>query len=204
MRKCGKTYIETSVSGKGLHIFGTTKGMDVRAFSKDGDMEFYQKSHFIAVTGDGTGFVNLESFDKPDMKSLIERKCEKRTAWNGAGAGIEGLSTMSDRDVVEKASKAKHGETFKALYDGQDLQNNHSNSDMSLMNRLAFWCNGDKEQMLRIFATSGLFRSDKSPDYYEGTAIKAIRDVNPKIGSKSIDFPKKPPVNNSGSGFGKR
>ena len=83
---------------------------------------------------------------------------------------------MSDRDVVEKAINSKHGETFKALYEGQDLQNNHSNSDMSLMNRLAFWCNGDKEQMIRIFATSGLFRPGKSPDYYESTAIKAIRD----------------------------
>ena len=207
LRKCGKTYIETSVSGKGLHIFGTTQGMDVRAFSRDGDMEFYQKSHFIAMTGDGTGFVNLESFDKPDMKSLIERKCDKRGEWKGAGAGIEGLSTMSDRDVVEKAYKAKHSETFKALYEGQDLQNNHSNSDMSLMNRLAFWCNGDKEQMLRIFATSGLFRPDKSPDYYETTAIKAIRDTTERYQpnmSNPTNTVKKPPVNNSGSGFGKR
>jgi len=48
---------------------------------------------------------------------------------------------------------------------------------MSLMNLLAYWCNGDKEQMLRIFATSGLFRPNKSPDYYEGTAIKALRSM---------------------------
>ena len=113
---------------------------------------------------------------------------------------------MSDRDVVEKACKSKHGETFKALYNGQDLQNNHSNSDMSLMNRLAFWCNGDKEQMLRIFATSGLFRPDKSPDYYEGTAIKAIKDTSGRFqpNTSSNTIAKKPPVNNSGSGFGKR
>ena len=200
LSKCGKTYIETSISGKGIHVFGTTKGMDVRTFSKDGDMEFYQKAHFISMTGDGAGFVRLESFDKPDMKSLIERKCEKRTAWNGVGAGVEGLSVMSDRDVVEKACKAKHGDTFKALYEGQDLQNNHSNSDMSLMNRLAFWCNGDKEQMLRIFATSGLFRPDKSPDYYEGTAIKAIKDTSGRFQQTQNTYKPKPPVNNSGNG----
>ena len=206
MRKCGKTYIETSLSGKGLHFFGTTNGMDVRTFSKDGDMEFYQKSHFIAMTGDGAGYQRFESFDKPDMKALIESKCDKRSAFSGVGKGVEGLSSMSDRDVVEKACKAKHGETFKALYNGQDLQNNHSNSDMSLMNRLAFWCNGDKEQMLRIFATSGLFRPDKSPDYYEGTAIKAIKDTSGRFqpNTSSNNIAKKPPVNNSGSGFGKR
>lgn len=177
LSKCGKTYVEKSVSGNGLHIFGKTEGMDIRSFSKDGDLEFYQKEHFIAMTGDGTGYSRLESFDTPEMKELLSRKCEKREEWKGVCKGVNGLSTMTDRDVVEKASNAKNGDKFKRLYAGEDLQNNHSNSDMSLMNLLAYWCNGDKEQMLRIFATSGLFRPNKSPDYYEGTAIKALRSM---------------------------
>ena len=177
LSKCGKTYVEKSVSGNGLHIFGKTSGMDIRTFSKDGDLEFYQKEHFIAMTGDGAGFYRLESFDTPEMKELLFRKCEKREEWKGVCKGVNGLSTMTDRDVVEKASNAKNGDKFKRLYAGEDLQNNHSNSDMSLMNLLAYWCNGDKEQMLRVFATSGLFRPNKSPDYYEGTAIKALRSM---------------------------
>ena len=177
LSKCGKTYVEKSVSGNGLHIFGKTSGMDIRTFSKDGDLEFYQKEHFIAMTGDGSGYSRLESFDTPEMKELLSRKCEKREEWKGVCKGVNGLSTMTDRDVVEKASNAKNGDKFKRLYAGEDLQNNHSNSDMSLMNLIAYWCNGDKEQMLRIFATSGLFRPNKSPDYYEGTAIKALRSM---------------------------
>ncbi len=177
LSKCGKTYVEKSVSGNGLHIFGKTSGMDIRTFSKDGDWEFYQKEHFIAMTGDGAGYSRLESFDTPEMKELLSRKCEKREEWKGVCKGVNGLSTMTDRDVVEKASNAKNGDKFKRLYAGEDLRNNHSNSDMSLMNLLAYWCNGDKEQMLRIFATSGLFRPNKSPDYYEGTAIKALRSM---------------------------
>ena len=177
LSKCGKTYVEKSVSGNGLHIFGKTSGMDIRTFSKDGDLEFYQKEHFIAMTGDASGYSRLESFDTPEMKELLSRKCEKREEWKGVCKGVNGLSTMTDRDVVEKASNAKNGDKFKRLYAGEDLQNNHSNSDMSLMNLLAYWCNGDKEQMLRIFATSGLFRPNKSPDYYEGTAIKALRSM---------------------------
>lgn len=177
LSKCGKTYVEKSVSGNGLHIFGKTGGMDIRTFSKEGDLEFYQKEHFIAMTGDGSGYSRLESFDTLEMKELLSRKCEKREEWKGVCKGVNGLSTMTDRDVVEKASNAKNGDKFKRLYAGEDLQNNHSNSDMSLMNLLAYWCNGDKEQMLRIFATSGLFRPNKSPDYYEGTAIKALRSM---------------------------
>ena len=199
MNKCGKTYMELSLSKKGLHIFGKTKGMDVRSFSKDGDMEFYQSGRFISMTGDGTAYSQLESLDRYEVKSLIERKFDKRTELKGQGQGVAGLSTMTDRDVVEKAcADKKYGAKFKALYEGQDLQNNHSNSDMSLMNRLAFWCNGDKEQMLRIFATSGLYRPEKSDGYYEGTAIKAVRDTISRYTS-SKPTPKAPkPVKTSG------
>lgn len=197
------SYSERSVSGKGLHYFGKTKGLDVRTFSKDGDLEFYQKSHFIAMTGDMLGGSKLIDIDGTRIQELVEVKCEKRTAWKGSGAGVKGLSSMSDRDVVEKACAAKHGETFKALYDGQDVQNNHSNSDMSLMNRLAFWCNGDKEQMLRIFATSGLYRPNKSDAYYEGTAIKAVQDTTSRFQPQATAAPK-PAAGNHAEGSGKR
>lgn len=192
-----KTYCEKSVSGNGLHIFGKTNGMDLRTFSKDGDLEFYQNAHFIALTGDYYGSSELASFDTPAMKNLLESKCARRTEWNGVGKGVEGLSSMLDRDVVDKACSSKHGKTFKALYDGQDLQNNRSNSDMSLMNRLAFWCNGDKEQMLRIFATSGLYRPEKPASYYEGTAIKAVRDTVSRL-TQTQSAPKPMTGNQSG------
>lgn len=172
-----KTYTEYSLDGNGLHVLGTTYDTDLRAFGKDENLAFYRKSHFVAMTGDGAGYSRLASFDTPDMKALLERKCEKRKEWNGVGKGVEGLSAMGDRDVVEKASAAAKGDVFSALYRGEDLKKNREKSDMSLMNRLAFWCNGDKEQMLRIFATSGLYRPDKSPDYYENAAIKAVQDT---------------------------
>ena len=187
--KTDGTYVERSISGGGLHFFGKTSGMDLRAFSKDGDLEFYQKSHFISLTGDDYGSIELKSFDTQEMKELLERKCAKRTEWTGVGVGVEGLSVMTDREVVEKAIASKNGDVFKALYNGQDLLNNHSNSDMSLMCRLAFWCNGDKEQMLRIFATSGLYRKNKSPDYYECTAIKAIQNNTSRFQAPNAKSP---------------
>ena len=177
LKRSGATYAEKSVSGNGLHIFGKTDGMDLRTFSKDGDLEFYQKEQFIAMTGDGAKTKDLINFDTCGMKPYLASKCEKRIEWKGVCKGENGLSSMSDKDVVEKASEAKNRDKFKRLYAGEDLQNNHSNSDMSLMNILAYWCNGDKEQMLRIFATSGLFRPNKSADYYEHTAIKALREI---------------------------
>ena len=177
LSKCGKTYIEHSLSGKGLHIFGKTKGADLRSFSKDGDMEYYQGGQFIAMTGDGTGFYQLGDFDMPEMKALLERKLERRTEWTNAGKGDAGLTQMDDRELLEKAFSAKNGDTVRRLYNGEDLRHNHSNSDMSLMNYLAFYSGGNVEQMTRIFATSGLYRPEKDASYYEHTAIKAAKDT---------------------------
>ena len=177
LSKCGKTYIEHSLSGKGLHIFGRTKGADLRSFSKDGDMEYYQGGQFIAMTGDGTGFYQLGDFDTPEMKSLLERKLKRRTEWTNVGKGEAGLTQMDDRELLEKAFSAKNGDTVRRLYNGEDLRHNHSNSDMSLMNYLAFYSGGNVEQMTRIFATSGLYRPEKDASYYEHTAIKAAKDT---------------------------
>ena len=177
LAKCGKTYSEQSVSGRGIHVFGKTKGTDLRSFSKDRDMEYYQDRHFITMTGDGANCSELASFDTPEMKALLERKLERRTEWKNVGKGESGLSQMDDRELLEKTFSAKNGDTVRRLYRGEDLRHNHSNSDMSLMNYLAFYSGGNVEQMTRIFATSGLFRPDKPASYYEYTAIKAAKDT---------------------------
>ena len=173
----GRGYTERSLSGKGIHVFGKTKGSDLRSFSKDGDMEYYQGGHFIAMTGENIGGKELAHFDAPEMKALLERKLEKRTAWKNVNRGEAGLTQMDDRELLEKAFSAKNGDTVKRLYNGEDLRHNHSNSDMSLMNYLAFYSGGNVEQMTRIFATSGLYRPEKSQSYYEYTAIKAAKDT---------------------------
>lgn len=185
---CGNTYREVSVSREGLHIFGKTKGMGLQVFSDAGDMEFYERGKFMTVTGDafGEGRKNLLNLDELPVKDLLSRKFSKHKTYSWAGKGIKGLSSMPDREVLERAFASKDGETFKALFNGEDLKNNHSNSDMALMVRLAFWCNGDKDQMLRIFAASGLYRPDKSPEYFEYTALKAVQNNPNRYEAKQI------------------
>lgn len=39
--------------------------------------------------------------------------------------------------------------------------------------------------MLRIFSTSGLYRKEKSPDYYEHTAMKAVKDTAERFQRKN-------------------
>lgn len=194
------SYAEKSVSGKGLHLFGKTKGADLRSFSKDKTMEYYQGGHFIAMTGDNFGSSELRSFDTPMMQTVLQSKLERRTEWKHTGEGVEGLSSMDDREMLDKAFKAKNGDTVKKLYNGEDLRGNHSNSDMSLMNYLAFWSNHDIDQMLRVFSTSGLYRADKPQSYYEHTAIKAVKGTPCYTPPKASN--NKPSGNGSGNGSG--
>ena len=61
--------------------------------------------------------------------------------------------------------------------------------------------NGDKEQMLRIFATSGLYRPEKSDGYYEDTALKAVRDTIGRYNAPSQSAPSAPKhINSAGKG----
>ncbi len=195
------SYAEKSVSGKGLHIFGKTKGADLRSFSKDKTMEYYQGGHFIAMTGDYYGSSELKSFDTPEMQTVLESKLEKRTEWKHTGEGVEGLSCMDDRELLDKAFSATNGNTVRRLYNGEDLHNNHSSSDMALMNYLAFWSRHDIDQMLRVFATSGLFRANKKPSYYEHTAITAVKGT-PCYTPPKASGNNKPSDNGSGNGKG--
>ena len=92
--------------------------------------------------------------------------------------GVESLTKMSDRDVVERASKTKNGEKFMQLYNGISVLGEEEKDERSLMSRLAMFCNGDKEQLLRIFKSSGQFRDEKPNSFYEKMAEQSIKFVD--------------------------
>ena len=96
---------------------------------------------------------------------------------NMSERGIETLTRMGDRDVVERASKTKNGEKFSQLYNGVSVLGNEEKDERSLMSRLAMFCNGDKEQLMRIFKSSGQFRDEKPNSFYEQMADQSIKFV---------------------------
>ena len=91
--------------------------------------------------------------------------------------GIESLTRMGDRDVVERASKTRDGAKFTQLYQGISILETEEKNERSLMSRLAMFCNGDKEQLLRIFKSSGQFRDEKPNSFYERMAEQSLKFV---------------------------
>lgn len=93
--------------------------------------------------------------------------------WNG----IESLTRMEDRDIVDKASKTKRGEKFLALFNGEMLLSSEEQNERALMARLAIYTGDNIEQLLRIFRASGQFREDKPNSYFEKIAKEEINFV---------------------------
>lgn len=107
------------------------------------------------------------------------------------GRGIESLTRMDDRDVVERASKTKHGEKFQQLYSGVSVLGNEEKDERSLMARLAMFTKDDEEQLIRVFKSSGQFRAEKPSEYYEQMAkeekkfVAGLRMNPPTTATKS-------------------
>ena len=95
-----------------------------------------------------------------------------------SGRGIESLTKMSDRDVVEQAEKTKNGDKFTKLYNGESVLGNVEKDERSLMVRLAMFCKGDQEQLIRVFRSSGQFRDGRPDGYYEEMAKQSMQFVS--------------------------
>ena len=87
------------------------------------------------------------------------------------GKGIESLTRMEDRDLVERASKTKQGAKFSALFNGVDVLGSEEKNERSLMARLAVHTL-DKDKLMRVFKASGQYRDDKRKN---GNGRNAVR-----------------------------
>lgn len=169
------TYAEYSPSGKGVHIYLKGKLPGEQKGGKTDSVEIYAYRRFFTVTGSKIGDFSLEERSAeiaPFWEKYIEgprreAKAAAEEARQGSIGPNYGTATLQDNELIEKASSAKNGEYFRRLYAG-DLNyfaavttgkdTSHSAADAAFCSLLAFWTNGDADQMDRIFRSSGLMR----------------------------------------------
>ena len=89
------------------------------------------------------------------------------------GRGIDSLTRMEDRELVERASATKQGAKFSALFNGIAVLGSEEKNERSLMARLAVHTT-DKEKLLRVFRASGQYRDEKPNAYYEKLAAEEL------------------------------
>lgn len=103
-----------------------------------------------------------------------------------AQRGIDSLTRMSDIDVIERASRTSGGEQFKKLYDGKTMFGDEEKDERALMVRLAMFCNGDEEQLMRVFRSSGQFRDEKPNALYQKMARQSIERIEKFKGNAAL------------------
>ena len=70
---------------------------------------------------------------------------------------VPGKASLQGDEIIEKAKRAKNGDKFSALWDGnwQDFYESHSQADEALLLMLGFWTNKDAVLMDGLFRRQG-------------------------------------------------
>lgn len=184
------SYTEFSRSKKGIHIICRGKLPEGRR--RKGCVEMYDHGRFFACTGytiKSSPVMERSEEIIPLWKKYVDdseelRKIAAARAASPLGDMLGTGSGLTDAEVVEKASNSRNGGSFSALMNGDmsAYQNDHSGADIAFCSMLAFWCNGDADQMDRIFRSSALMREKwdtmrGSRTYGQQTIEKAIASM---------------------------
>ena len=158
------SYSEKSQSGFGVHII--CSGVLPKGARRKGSVEMYDSGRFFAFTGNAIRNIPIYNreeevkelwskyVDSPKVENSLAEKQYRRTLCSYD-------LKLSDEEVIQNAIQSKNGTEFLRYYRDGDISHNnndHSSADMAFCCLLAFWCNGDREQMDRIFRNSALMR----------------------------------------------
>jgi hypothetical protein len=189
-------FIEVSVSGKGLHIIGTTLPVTHGIRNKELGIDLYTKGRFVALTGthavgDPAHLADLQPLlavpGWTGERANVEFTSEPRPGWSGPSDDTELIARMlssrpstasvfGNRASVQDLWNADDDALTRAFPDDRPEGFDRSSADAALCSHLAFWTGCDCARMDRLFRQSGLMR-DKwhdRPDYAERTILHAV------------------------------
>jgi hypothetical protein len=199
-------YVEISVSGTGLHIFGTgvykPHGCQWKPSGSEAyHLDFFHTRRFVALTGTGAqGCASyspqptidwlIDSYFPPGVaQTPVDWTTEPVPEWNGLTDDQE----LIDKMLSSKSAGAVLGgrASVQALWtaDADQLAthyphaNNpfdHSSADAALCQHLAFWTGKDCERIDRLMRLSGLSRDKwlSREDYRQRTILHAVGHCN--------------------------
>lgn len=132
-------------------------------YIKKGNIEVYvagTTNRFVTITGDV--YLDNEIVENMDALQWLLDKYRKRKTPKNLSAELQENreSYLTDEGVLVKAMASKQGEKFRKLWNG-DISDYPSNSeaDLGFISILAFYCNGNREQIDRLYRQSALARS---------------------------------------------
>lgn len=184
------SYTEISPSGAGLHIFAYGDiPVDGRHSFQHG-IEMYKAKHYLTVTGNVFGVSRSLAHREKEVAELYAEIFPEKAA-----ASPE--SKPPDGSLLEAG--LKHDKELIECWNGARKNGNESSDDMALMNKLAYWCNRDVNNMVATFLRSPHaaqkdekhVKKDERKDYLLRTAKKAADECTRTATEDSQNYGRK-------------
>lgn len=167
------SYCEISPSGRGVKVWFKARldldGKTGRRDAKQG-VEIYRERRFFTITGRRLSQFSVEVEIR---QTVIEAFYS--AIFSAKKTVIPALHTppsLTDQEVIRRASEAENGTKFRALWTGHvSISGSQSEADAALCSILWFWT-GDRETVRRLFSQSALGQREKwtaRPDYQQST-----------------------------------
>jgi hypothetical protein len=174
------SYTERTPSGKGLHII--VKGKLPAGRRRKDNIEMYDDGRYFTFTGDHIPGTPATVEDRLAVLSEIHAeifgsKSAAPSRNSDNPPPVRAPLALSDQELINKASTAKNGADFSALWRGDWKgagYTSQSDADAALLSMLRFWTGGDKARAFALFERSGLSREKwtKREDYRQRTWAK--------------------------------
>lgn len=158
------SFIERSQSGRGIHII--CKGKIPRAV-KRAEIEIYGSGRFCTLTGDAIQEKEPEE-EQASIDCLIERYVKPEPP---EVERPQYKITKNDEEIISLLCRdSVASDLFHGMWEGHFPS--HSEADLYLCQRLAFWCDRNPGVMDRIFSASGLYRKKWEREDYKNRTIR--------------------------------
>src|SRR5215203_1892473 len=174
------SYTELSCSSTGVHVIGRGAKPEYAGCKSNKlgfDIEIYDSARFMVMTGQRMTDALGPRDRQDELLSLCRKlwpksqKLYSRRPTHPAPVGLE------DQELLGRARRSSTGAKFHRLYDLGDTAGyaSASEADFSLLNALIFWTAGERDQIMRLFEASALYRGkDKHRDYVHRSVDNAL------------------------------
>ena len=173
-----RSYSEFSPSGTGIHVIVRGQLPGDGGGRKKGPVEMYGTARYFTMTGNPvTGTPATIETRTTELAQLHQRFFGESKARNHRTASQSPVD-LSDEYVMTQASSAANGAKFMTLFRGDwSAYRTQSEADLALCAILAFWTNGNPEQVDRLFRCSGLIRDKWDERHFAGGQTYGERTV---------------------------
>jgi NrS-1 polymerase HBD domain/AAA domain len=153
------SYSERSVSGRGAHVI-VRANLNGHARKRRGPLEIYEAGRYFAFTGDHlAGAPTTIEGRQAELEEVLQHFLPAEPE-NGNRPSAPQPVSVDDQELLDRATKARNGREFAALWNGdyKDRFPSQSEADLALASHLAFYSGGDNATVDRLFRSSGLMR----------------------------------------------